>query len=91
MDIHFVIDEPTISFYNAMVFTNMLVLIQPPGWLCSPLNNLEELKKHVTENVTNAVKDARHAYYKNKSRREYKYKNELSSKEINVETEDDKK
>jgi hypothetical protein len=42
MDIRFMIDEPTISFYNARVFTNRSsVLIQLPGWLYSPLNDRE--------------------------------------------------
>jgi hypothetical protein len=97
MDIRFVIDEPTISFYNARVFTNRSsVLIQLPGWLYSPLNDREEFKKHVTENVTNAMDDCRHAYYGDKIRREWKYllldfpdDHELSSKEINEEAVDE--
>jgi hypothetical protein len=96
MDIRFVMDEPTISFYNARVFTNKSVLIKLPGWLYSPLNDREEFKQRVTDNVTNAMDDCRHAYYEDKSRREWKYllldfpdDHELSSKEIIDEAVDD--
>jgi hypothetical protein len=96
MDIRFVIDEPTVSFYDARVFTNKSVLIQLPGWLYSPLNDREEFKKHLTDNVTNAMDDSRHEYYEDKIRREWKYllldfpdDHELSSKEINDKVVDD--
>lgn len=92
------IDELTISMYNARVFTNKLVLLQLPGWLYSPLNDRAELVQHVTDNVTNAMNNACHGYFENKSKREWKYllldfpdDHKLSSKEINSDAGEDKK
>jgi hypothetical protein len=89
MDIRHIVDDPSIEFYKARVFTSNSLLVKVPAWPYSVLYNRDEILKNVSTTVTDGLDDARHVFFQNKAAREWKYlildfpkDHELSSKLI---------
>jgi hypothetical protein len=96
IDIRWFLDDQSIEYYKARVYSNNQVLISLPAWPYTPLYNREEIILSVAQNVTDAMDDARHSYEEKKDSRQWKHilldfpsDHILSSKEIHDEAGDD--
>jgi hypothetical protein len=89
MDLRYVMSDPNVELYKASVCSPNCLKVTVPSWPHGPLHCRDSIAGNVDECATNAMDNARHAYFADIEKRQWKHfyflfpdDHELSAKDI---------
>ena len=72
-DIFYMLDNLTVEYYSATLYSRNQVMLKVPAFPCSLLAQRDALVPVVSDVFTEGLDNARHCYVQSKARREFKY------------------